>query len=123
MILESNDIKYVLLDLTNLEFLNETPALLLESGPNRELVPLQVLSNHLSLSGTSYIPDDIYNTYRSGGNLYKISMSGSNLSILDGNDTIVNPGFLSTSGGILQGDLFLYQDPTYDLGAATKHYV
>lgn len=60
-----------------------------------------------------------------GADFASLSITGSNLQEVTEQivSSIVNPGFLSITGGNLQGELTLNNDPTLSSGAATKSYV
>ena len=118
-----NSIKYLLFDLNKLEFINNPTDVALEDDPTRQLIVVQVMEDHPALSGSTYSPSEIMNVYRSQEALYKLTASGSSLSILDTEGTVINPGFLSISGGTMAGDLILAHDPLVINEAATKGYV
>lgn len=79
-----DQIRYLLFDLNNLEFVNQPADQALTEDPSRQLIVVQVMEGHPALSGSSYIPDEIFNVYRKGG-LEKIKKRDINLSFTEGN--------------------------------------
>jgi len=118
-----NDIKYLLFDLNHLEFINQPASEALDDDPDRQLIVVQVMDGHPALSGNTYIPEEIFNVYRSEDLFHRIVISGSNINLYDENDILINPGFLPLSGGNMSDFITLHADPIDDFHAATKRWV